>query len=120
MSAELVNVTGRVLTIKVSGRLTQPELAASQKAAGAVIDELGKVRLLLILENFQGTANDGDWSDISFQADYDAYLERIAVVCEPKWREAALLFTGQGIRRVAIRHFPPGEIDLARSWAAAD
>ena len=31
MSAEIANVSGRVLTLKVSGTLTQPELASVQR-----------------------------------------------------------------------------------------
>jgi len=119
MSAELVDVTDRVLTIKVSGRLTYPELAASHQAAGAVIDQLGQVRLLLLIENFQGAAQEGDWGDLSFQMSYDEFIERIAVVCEPQWRETALLFTGKGIRRVAIEHFQPADLDRARAWVSA-
>ena len=119
MSAELVDVTGRVLTLKVSGRLTQSELAASQKAAGEVIDKLGKARLLILVEDFQGTAKEGDWGDISFQANYDPFIERIAIVSEKQWEEGALLFTGKGIRKVAIEHFQPADLARARAWVSA-
>lgn len=119
MSAELVDFSGNVLTIKVSGRLTQPELAASQRVAGELIDKLGKVRLLILVENFQGAAKEGDWGDVSFQMDYDDSIERIAIVCEPQWKETALLFTGKGIRKVAIEHFPPADLAKARAWAGA-
>lgn len=120
MSAELVDVSGRVLTIKVSGLLTQPQLAASQWAAGEAIDKLGgKVRLLILVEDFQGAAKEGDWGDVSFQMQYDDVIERIAIVCDPKWRDAAFMFTGEGVRRVNIRHFPPAELAQARAWAGA-
>lgn len=120
MSAELVDVSGQVLTIKVSGLLTQPQLAASQWAAGEAIDKLdGKVRLLIVIEDFQGAAKEGDWGDVSFQMQYDDSIERIAIVCEPQWKETALLFTGKGIRKVAIEHFPPADLAKARAWAGA-
>lgn len=120
MSAELTGVTDRVVTIRVSGVLTQPELIASQKAAGQAIEQLGKARLLLLLENFKGTANEGDWGDLSFQVNYDSAIERIAIVSEAEWQDAALLFTGKGIRQMLIRHFLPSELAAARDWAAAD
>lgn len=120
MSAELTEVSGRVLTIKISGVLTSMELAASQKAAGEAIGKLGKARLLLLLEDFRGTASGGDWSDLSFQMDYDSSIERIAIVSEAKWEDASLLFTGKGIRQMQIRHFPSTELAIAREWAAAD
>jgi hypothetical protein len=121
MSAELVDVSGRVLTIRVSGQLTQPQLAASQWAAGEAIDKLGgKVRLLILIEDFQGVAKEGDWGDVSFQMQYDDAIERIAIVSDPKWRETSLLFTGEGVRRVRIRHFLPTELEPARAWAGAE
>lgn len=120
MSANLADVTDRVVTIKVSGRLTQPEFAASQRAAGEVIEKLGKGRLLIIVEEFQGTAKEGNWSDISFQAKYDPHIERIAIVCEPQWKETAMVFTGKGIRRMAIEHFHPADLVKARAWVSAD
>ncbi|MGN6554556.1 MAG: STAS/SEC14 domain-containing protein [Verrucomicrobiota bacterium] len=121
MSAELVDVSGRVLTIRVSGLLTQPQLAASQWAAGEAIDKFGgQARLLIIIEDFRGVAKEGDWSDVSFQLQYDDALERIAIVCESQWREASLLFTGEGIRRVRIQHFLPDALEKARAWAGAE
>ncbi len=120
MSAELVDVSGQVLTIKVSGLLTQPQLAASQWAAGEAIDKLGgKARLLIVIEDFQGVAKEGDWGDMTFQMQYDDAIERIAIVCDPKWRDAAFMFTGEGIRRINIRHFTPAELEPARAWAGA-
>lgn len=120
MSAELVDVSGQVLTIKVSGLLTQPQLAASQWAAGEAIDKLGgKARLLVLIEDFAGVAKEGDWGDVSFQMQYDDALERIAIVSAPQWRQASLLFTGEGIRKVNIKHFLPEEMDQARAWAAS-
>lgn len=120
MSAELVQTAGRVITLKISGRLTQTELAAAQQATGKIIDAQGKVRLLILIENFQGTAKEGDWGDISFQMQYDDAIERIAVVCEPQWKEAALLFTGKGVRRLAIEHFEPADLAAAQAWVSAN
>jgi len=120
MSAQLTEVNGRVLTIRISGLLTQPELIASQKAAGQAIDKLGKARLLLLLEDFKGTASEGDWGDLSFQMNYDSAIERIAIVSKAEWQDDALLFTGKGIRQMEIRHFQPAELAAAREWAAAN
>ena len=114
-----MDVNGQVLTIKVSGLLTQPQFAASQWAAGEVIDRIGKARLLILIEDFEGVAKEGDWGDVSFQMRHDDAIERIAIVSDPKWRDASLLFTGEGVRRVSIRHFLPAELDQARAWAGA-
>jgi hypothetical protein len=120
MSAELVDVTGRVLTVRISGVLTYDELVASQQAVVANIPASGRVRLLLLIEDFEGTAKRGNWGDLSFQLEWDDAIERIAIVCEPGWREAALCFTGQGIRRMPIEHFHPADLSRAQAWADAD
>lgn len=120
MSAELVDVTGRVLTIRISGVLTYDEFVASQQLAVAYLKAMGRVRLLLLLEDFEGTAKQGHWGDLSFQLEWDEAIERIAIVCGPAWREAALCFTGQGIRRMPIEHFHPSGLSQARSWVTAD
>jgi hypothetical protein len=119
MSAEFLGATGRVLTLRVSGWLTPAELAASQKAAGQVIEQLGKVRLLILVEDFKGTAK-GDWNDLSFQMQYDPVIEKIGVVCDPQWENTALMFTGKGIRRVAIEIFRPADLERAKAWVNAD
>lgn len=120
MSAELLDATFPVLTIKVSGKLTSEELAASQRVAGELIKKMGTARLLIIVDDFQGMEKGGDWGDVSFQMEHDDFIERIAVVSEPQWKQSAMLFTGKGIRRVAIEHFLPAQIDEAQAWVKAD
>jgi hypothetical protein len=119
MSAEISNVSGSVLTLKVSGKLTQAELAAVQKSAGDIIREQGKVRILVLTEKFQGWERAGDWSDFSFQEEHDANIERMAIVGERKWEDLALIFTANGLRRFPIEYFEPAQLAAARGWLAA-
>jgi hypothetical protein len=44
MGAEIANVSGRVLTLKVSGTLTEPELNSMQNAATDIFATGGKWR----------------------------------------------------------------------------
>ena len=57
----------------------------------------------MLVENFAGTEKGGNPGDVSFQADYDPFIEKIAIVGDKKWEDVALLFTSKGIRRVADR-----------------
>lgn len=120
MSAQLTEVSGKLLTIKISGVLQQPEYLASQQQAGDWIDQHGAARFLLILENFHGTAQEGDWSDFSFPIKYDALIEKIAIVSESRWRDAAFMFTGKGLRPMPIQHFTPDDLNAATEWAMAE
>ena len=97
MSAELLGLLEGVLTVRISGKLTQPELAEVQKAAGSIIDQQGKGRFLVIIDDFQGTDKGGDWSDLSFQVHYDPLIEKIAIVGDRKYRGTDVAVHGQGL-----------------------
>jgi len=118
MSAEIANVSGHVLTMKVSGTLSQAELAGMQSAAAGVISNGGKWRILVLTESFEGWERGGTWNDFSF-SEHDASIERMAIVGERRWEELTLLFTAQGLRAFPIRYFEPGQISEARQWLAA-
>jgi hypothetical protein len=118
MSAEIVDNSGGVLTIKVSGKLRQPELAAAQKDAAEMLEKKGSSRLLVLAEEFEGWEKGGDWGDLSGQMQLDVQIDRMAIVGEKRWEDLALLFTGKGIRHVDIEYFAPAELLKARDWLA--
>jgi hypothetical protein len=115
MSAEIVSNTGGILTARISGRLTQPELAALQASAKASIREQGEVRFLIIAENFQGWRESDDWSDVSFM-DNDPYIKKMAIVGEKQWEQLALIFAASPIRKFPVEYFQPAELERARAW----
>jgi len=119
MSAEIVDISDRILTFRITGQLTHSEFVAAQKIAADLIQKQGKARLLVLVENFAGIEKAGNWGDISFQADNDPFIEKIAIVGEKKWEDLALLFTGKGVRRVAIAYFLPADLVNARAWLNA-
>src|SRR5688572_29260059 len=67
MNAEITNVDGDLVTARISGQLTETDLSALQHATGDIIKQQGKVRLLVLAENFAGWQKGGTWSDLSFQ-----------------------------------------------------
>jgi hypothetical protein len=117
MSAEIVNISPNILTLKVSGKLTQSEFAAAQYQAADILRKGGKKHMLVIAHDFHGWGK-GDWGDLSGQAALDPFIDRIAIVCERKWKDEVLLFAGKGIRRVAIEYFPPADLANAQAWLA--
>src|SRR4051812_22146987 len=116
MSTEIVNNRDGILTVKVTGRLSQTDLLITQQAAADVLRVHGGSRVLLVAEDFEGWEKGGNWGDMSAQGELDAYAERIAIVGDEKWKDLALLFTGKGIRHVAIEYFLPPEVEKAREW----
>lgn len=118
MSAEIASVAGHVLTVKVSGTLTEPELTSLQAAAGRIIGTGGKWRVLVLTPNFAGWERGGAWNDFSL-SDSDASIERMAIVGDRKWEDLAMLFTAKGLRVFPIEFFAPEQTSEAQDWLAA-
>ncbi len=116
MGAKVISFSGHILTVKVSGKLSESELREVQTSTAILIRQHGAVRILVITEGFQGWANDGDWGDLTFQSENDQYIARMAMVGEKKWEELSLLFTSKGMRPFPIEYFALEEEALARAW----
>ena len=119
MSMEIVGNSGGILTARISGKLTQPELAALQEFAVGVIRQQGQIRILVIAEDFLGWDKSDEWSDISFMEN-DPYINKMAIVGEKKWEELALVFAAKGLRTFPIEYFQPADLDRARVWLTAE
>jgi len=119
MSAEIVNVSGNILTGRITGLLKYSDLVAVQTQAGEIIRDQGKVRMLIVLENFEGLEQAGDWGDISFQMEFDDFIEKIAVVGDKQWEDTSVVFTGKGVRRVSIEFFETADLEKAKAWIVA-
>jgi SpoIIAA-like len=119
MSAEIVDNGGAVLTIKISGKLRQSELAAAQKNAAKILEKRGGSRVLVLAERFEGWEKGDDWGDLSGQEQLDAQIDRMAIVGEKRWEDVALLFTGKGIRHIDIEYFSPTDLPRARNWLSS-
>jgi hypothetical protein len=119
MSAKIVDTTEGVLTIKFTGKLRQPELAAVQRSARELVEQHGKVRVLAVVEDFLGWEKGGDWGDLSLQMEVDPHIEKMAIVGERRWEELALIFAAKGLRRFPIEYFQPAELGRARAWLAS-
>jgi hypothetical protein len=120
MGAEIVSHADGVLTLKVSGTLTQPELASLQSAAAGIIGKGGPWRVLVLTENFTGWERGGTWDDFSLQAETDVRIVKMAIVGERKWQDLALLFTAKGLRSFPIEYFEPAQLEAARAWLATN
>ncbi|MCW5551389.1 MAG: STAS/SEC14 domain-containing protein [Verrucomicrobiae bacterium] len=119
MSAEILDTTGGILTVRIAGTLTHPELRAVQKSAAEILQRQGRMRILVLAEGFQGWARGGDWGDLSLQAESDPFIKKMAIVGEQKWEDLAVLFAAKGFRQFPVEYFPPAGLGEARAWLAA-
>ncbi len=101
---------------RVSGVLKKTELDSAQAAARQEIASVGEIKVLLVLQDFQGWERGADWGDMAFTAAYGDHIEKIAIVGNPRWETEALMFVGAGFRRTLVKFFPPEEAPQARTW----
>lgn len=105
-----------VYRLDVSGTLRKSELEKIQAAAAEEIGRVGKMRLLFVLDRFQGWERRVDWGDMRFYETFGHNIERIAIVGDEKWRDHAQMFVLADLRKSPVRYFLPGEIEQARAW----
>ena len=118
MGAEITDIQNAVVTVKVTGTLSESELAAVEKRAAAIIKTQGKIRILALTEAFSGWERGGNWNDFEFQERNDPHIERMAIVGDEEWRDLALMFTAKGLRPFPIEHFATADVAKARAWLA--
>ena len=108
--------SGNVYRLEVHGTLSKLELERGQNV---LIDDLGRVgpvRLLFLLEGFEGWAPDDDWHDLTFYVKYGDSIERIAIVGDEKWRSQSLMFAGADLRKGPVEFFSAEKAAAARAW----
>jgi hypothetical protein len=114
MSVTLTEESERLIVVHIKGTFTFDDLKEVQSRATGEIDRGGKVKVLVLAEQFSGWGKEGDWGDLTFMYEYDTYIEKIAVVANNKWVDEILIFVGAGRRQAAVESFP-GE-EAARNW----
>ena len=116
MSARILDTAGGVITIEISGKLTQPELAAVQQQAAAILREWGRAAILVVADHFEGWEQGGDWEDPTFQLEHDRFIGKLAIVGDKQWESLVYLFTSKKFREFPIEFFASDEVDRAREW----
>lgn len=116
MSAEITAVKDGIVSLTLGGTLSQAALAEVQQAMAHIIRAQGKVRILVLAREFTGWERGGDWDDFSFQAEYDPFIEKMAIVGDRRWEDLALIFAAKDLRRFPIEYFASGEQGKAEAW----
>ena len=108
-----------VYRIEIRGLLRKADLDDCQIRLAGEISRRGAVRLLFVLEGFDGWEPRDNWSDLTFYATYGDRIDRIAIVGDERWRSEALMFAGADLRSGPVEFFagPAGDRE-ARAWLA--
>lgn len=120
MPAVIHRERDNIYRLDVSGVLSKTDLDRTQDVllAGMEHAALGKARLLVVLDDFQGWDSTSNWSDLGFYVRHGDRLERIAIVGDARWRDPAMMFAAADLRRAPVQFFPTDAIANAEKWLA--
>jgi hypothetical protein len=116
MSFTILDATGPIISVKISGELDRSEVSQIQAVALKAIQRWGKISALFALDDFLGWKREGNWGDISFMTQHDQEIVKIAVVGDEQWRDLVCAFLAKGFRTAAVEYFVPSDLPKARAW----
>lgn len=120
MAAEMhEQADGKVLVIKLTGKLTKDDYERFVPQVERAIKEHGKVRLLVEMHDFHGWTVAALWEDLKFDLTHFRDIERLALVGDRKW-EAGMAAFCKPFTTATIRYFDQTKRDEAADWIRAE
>lgn len=116
MAMQLHHERDNIFRMEIRGLLRQPELESAQQAILGQMLRLGSVRLLFVLDGFEGWESTDNWRDLGFYVKHGNAIERIAIVGAERWRDLALMFAAADLRTAPVQYFAPEAAAEARAW----
>jgi hypothetical protein len=119
MSAKIVNTTDGIQTLKIAGKLTQPELSAAQKQAAEILEQQGKISILVLTEDFRA----GSAAALGATSRSRRRMTRSSRSSRSLARSNGRIWRCSLPRKdsenIPWKYFPPTELSQARAWLAA-
>jgi hypothetical protein len=104
-----------VVSVHVSGKLTQEDYDKLIPSWKATIARHGKMRLLFVMEDFHGWDAGAAWDDFRFDRKHGAQVDRVAMVGEKAWQEW-ISKLGALFADTTVRYFDRSQLDQAKQW----
>jgi len=111
--------SGNTWRLDITGVLLRRDLDAAEQAAAETIRRGGRIRLLVVLDGFEGWEQGLGWRDMGFYIRHGDDIEKIAIVGDETWRSEALMFAGADLRKAAVEYFQTPDMSRAAEWLAA-
>jgi hypothetical protein len=116
MGVTIQQEEGNLRVMRITGLLRKSELDAGLEAEARKWKPETKVKVLVMLEDFEGWERGADWGDVTFLVGHDQQIDKMAIVADPKWEIDTLTFAGAGFRQGQVKFFPVNQLALARAW----
>jgi hypothetical protein len=116
MSVELhPQADGKILNVLVSDKLTKEDYERLGPEFETLIQQHGKIRVLLEMEDFEGWQAGALWEDLQLSFEHYDDIERLAMVGDKAWEKGMAQFC-KPFTTAEVRYFELHEIDQARKW----
>jgi hypothetical protein len=109
---------GKILQVRISGRLDKDDYGRFVPEVEHLVQQHGKLRMLVETHDFQGWDAGALWEDIKFSINHFNNIERLAIVGEKTWEKGMAIFC-KPFTTAKVKYFDHSEIDQARLWIAA-
>lgn len=106
---------GKVLVIELTDKLTKEDYEYFIPEVERLIEQHGKVRLLVQMHDFRGWTAGALWQDTKFSLKHFRDIERLALVGEKAWEQGMAVFC-KPFTTAAIRYFDRSEAEQADAW----
>jgi hypothetical protein len=106
---------GRVLEVRVSGKLAHEDYERFVPEFERRVKEHGKVRVLFEMQEFHGWSAGALWDDIKFDVKHFSDIDRLAMVGDRKWEKGMSVFCTP-FTTAKVRYFDQSEASAARAW----
>ena len=97
------------------GMVLKEDLDRTQQQLIEAAGPADSVRLLVVLDRFEGWASSSGWGDLSFYVLYGDRVKRIAIVEPERWRSESLMFAAADLRK-APEVLAESAMADARQW----
>jgi hypothetical protein len=120
MPITMQHESANIYRLDLSGILGKPEFDRCQESLTAEIRRIGRVKLLVVLSQFEGWEQNPNWADLSFYVAHGDSIDRIAIVGDERWKNETLMFASVDLRRAPVEFFSSQNgLAEARAWLAA-
>lgn len=111
---EVVQLVRGVLTVKITGRLTAADIGQLRATTRRSVEQWIKIRVLIILQDFDGYARNDSTGAAVMEADGQA-IEKMAIVGDERRRDLGELLCPTH-PKAPIEFFPASKRDEAVIW----
>lgn len=109
---------GKVVEIHATGKLEKEDYEQFAPQIEDLIQQHGKIRVLLYLHDFRGWTAGALWEDVKFDYKHFRDIERLAIVGESRWQQGMATFC-KPFTTAEVKYFSHDQLADARQWVEA-